>query len=214
MTDLDTLIAEAKALKGIVDRYARQTNADWVAFGRKLAEIRPHKPAQVPWPDFLWLHFQVDKSWANHLIRIATGKTTVEHIRDERNRSRARRKQGKHRPRQAIATDRPSVRKPKPPPENLTLAQQVNHLTRALDNFVQEWVETANNFAKKNGPLRPSTKEAHRTITALVLRAAAFNSHRLEKFAVELNDAENAKDRSGKNEVHIHRPPNGGNMAS
>jgi len=92
---LGEVISAAKALKAKAEQaekqsrlmdeksaqFKKKSGEHYVALGQKLAELKGRKPEGTTWPAFVKKHFGYSREWADELIRIAVGKTTVKATR-------------------------------------------------------------------------------------------------------------------------------------
>jgi hypothetical protein len=80
---MSELIRTAKVLQEKAEHAAEKAEQFYKSFGLTLAELKRRKPDGITWPAFVKKHFSIGRSRADDLIRIGSGSTTVERVREE-----------------------------------------------------------------------------------------------------------------------------------
>jgi hypothetical protein len=125
VNDLHERIMQTKAKTGDLE----------ITLGLMLAEAKDRKPKGTTWPVFAKKHFKFSQQRADELIRIATGKTTVEKVRETKRESMKKTRK-KSTPRGVGSNVVPIKPKPDPKREQEARDEKVGRFHHELMNFI------------------------------------------------------------------------------
>jgi hypothetical protein len=75
------LVRTVKAHLGKADKSEEKVEQHYRSAGLLLKELKVYRPIDLTWIEYLRENFDISQEWADQLIRIADGKTTVEKVR-------------------------------------------------------------------------------------------------------------------------------------